>query len=117
MENVDGYSIVLTTTATKHDARELASQLLEEGLMACAQIIPIDTVFRRDGEVTTEGEFLVLIKTREDLYPELERHVVKEYDHNNPEVFALPLTAGNAEQFGFIERHLLDRREAGARAG
>lgn len=109
MQNAEAYSIVLTTAATKHDAQELGKQLVDARMAACVNILPMDTVYAREGEMASEGEYLVLIKTKQELLPDLEKHVLSEYDHRDPEVFALGLQAGNKEHFAFIDRHLAAR--------
>ena len=55
--------LVLTTVATRADADALARAMVEQRLAACGQISAIDSVYRWQGAVQSEGEFRVLFKT------------------------------------------------------
>src|SRR5690606_16043695 len=55
---------VTTTTATDSDARALAQGLVEARLAACVQVVgPITSVYRWEGEVQVDDEWLCLAKT------------------------------------------------------
>ncbi|MGH8573573.1 MAG: divalent cation tolerance protein CutA, partial [Gammaproteobacteria bacterium] len=56
--------IVTSTTDNADAARALAAGVIEAKLGACAQIVgPITSVYRWEGEVQTEQEWRVEIKT------------------------------------------------------
>ena len=56
---------VFTTVATEADAQRLARTLVERRLVACAQISPIESVYRWDGAIQHEHEVRLLLKTTE----------------------------------------------------
>ena len=58
---------VFTTVASREEALTLATVLVERRLAACAQIEPIESVYRWDGAVRHEGEFRIVFKTVEAL--------------------------------------------------
>ena len=65
---------VVTTTAEKKDAETLAQAVLESRLAACVQVSgPIDSRYWWNGRLETAVEWLLTIKTRRDLYKQLER--------------------------------------------
>ena len=78
--------IILTTVPDRALANTLASKLVEERLAACVQILPqMTSVYYWDGEVQRDEEHLLLIKTQEDKYTEIEDFIKQTYN-NQPTV-------------------------------
>src|SRR6476660_6650488 len=58
------YIQVTTTTGTRHDAEQIASELVSRRLAACVQITgPINSTFRWQGKVETAEEWMCTVKT------------------------------------------------------
>ncbi len=88
--------VVITTAETQPDAERLASLLVERELAACVQILPpITSVYRWQGKVEQAAEFLLLIKTTREAYPELETAIGENHSYQIPEIVALPVEAGS----------------------
>lgn len=57
-------ALIYTVFATREDARAVASQLLDERLIACANVIGrIESLFEWDGERGAGEEIAILFKT------------------------------------------------------
>ncbi|MGH3843662.1 MAG: divalent-cation tolerance protein CutA [Pseudonocardiaceae bacterium] len=95
--------IVASTTATEEAARALAAGAIEAKLGACAQIVgPITSVFRWEGEVQTEQEWRVEIKTATDRVAALTEHIKANHSYDVPEIIATPVTGGSAEYLSWL---------------
>jgi len=82
--------VVLTTTPGFSEGAALAEKLVEAKLAACVQIIPqITSVFVWKDKVEKENEQLLLIKTTEDKYTELENFIAKNHSYDVPEIVAI----------------------------
>ena len=82
--------IVLTTTPNIKEAEALASQLLEEKLAACVQVLPPMTSFYFwKGEIQKETEHLVLVKTLEEKFDALQAFIQKNHSYEVPEIVAI----------------------------
>ncbi len=88
------YCIVMTTTETDTDAKSLARKLVEERLVACAQILSINSVFSWDGEVNETPEWLLLLKTRADIYERLESYLQEHHPYDVPEILRVEVDGG-----------------------
>lgn len=83
---------IQVTTADKQEALKIADQMVSEKLAACAQVVgPIVSTYRWQGKVETADEWLVLIKTRTELYTKVEAAVRKMHSYENPEIIAIPI--------------------------
>ena len=86
----------MTTTETEEEARRIARALVERRLAGCVQVLgPITSTYRWEGEVETAQEWLCLIKSRRDLYPELETAIRELHAYEVPEILALPVVEGD----------------------
>ncbi|MEN6375904.1 MAG: divalent-cation tolerance protein CutA [Smithella sp.] len=95
---------VTTTTATKEEAQKIARHLVEQKVAACVQIAgPITSTYRWKGKVETAEEWLCLIKTRENLYQELEKVIISLHSYETPEIVAVPIVQGSREYLSWLE--------------
>src|SRR5829696_3371033 len=82
--------IVFTTTPGLSEGTELAEKLVESKLAACVQVVPqITSVYVWEGEIQKENEQLLLIKTTEEKYADLERFIAENHSYDVPEILAL----------------------------
>lgn len=95
--------IVTSTTDSEKAARDLAAGVIEAKLGACAQIVgPITSVYRWEGEVQTEQEWRVEIKTTADRLATLTEHIKTNHSYDVPEIIATPITGGSAEYLSWL---------------
>lgn len=98
MNEPDGKAVVVMMTAgSREEAARLAEMLVGAQLAACVQIMPeMQSVYRWRGKIQREPEFLLLAKTTEERFAELEREVRALHSYETPEIIALPVTAASA---------------------
>ncbi|MGK3201754.1 divalent-cation tolerance protein CutA [Amycolatopsis sp. MEPSY49] len=95
--------IVTSTTDSETAARELAAKAIEERLGACAQIVgPVTSVYRWDGEVRTDQEWRVEIKTTAAGVPALTERIGQLHGYDLPEVVATPIVGGSAAYLSWL---------------
>ncbi|WP_020666749.1 divalent-cation tolerance protein CutA [Amycolatopsis nigrescens] len=95
--------IVSSTVDSERGALELASSAVEAGLGACAQVVgPITSVYRWQGEVQTDQEWRVEIKTTAGRAPELVEHLKAKHGYDLPEIIATPIEGGSAEYLRWL---------------
>jgi periplasmic divalent cation tolerance protein len=109
----DEYILVLTTIAGQEQAGELARSIVSAGLAACVQIQAIRSVYRWKGEVCDEPEHLLMIKTAERRYADLERHIRANHSYETPEIVKLPIAGGSREYLAWIGESV-DEKDAGS---
>jgi periplasmic divalent cation tolerance protein len=83
--------VVFMTAATADEARRIAARLIEARIAACVQILPeIESVYRWKNELQRDKEALLLAKTTEARFEELEREVRAIHSYETPEIVAVP---------------------------
>ena len=82
--------IVLTTTPGPEEGERLARLIVEEKLAGCVQILPqMASVYFWEDQVRSEGEHLLLIKTLEEKFDDLEAFIKQHHSYEVPEIVAI----------------------------
>lgn len=98
---------VITTTDSEKSADKIAEVLLEKHLSACVQIIgPIVSRYWWRGKVEEAREYLCLIKTREEVYEEVEKVIKEVHPYEVPEVIAFPIALGNPAYLRWLQEEI-----------
>lgn len=85
--------LVLTTVASRDEARRMAHALVQRRLVACAQISEIESVYGWQGAVAQEPELRLLLKTEASRYPALQAAIRELHSYELPAVVAVPVSA------------------------
>ncbi len=97
------FIIVIVTVSSKKEAESIAQTLLQEKLIACANIVgPVSSHFHWEGKVEVAEEFLVLLKSRMDLFDALSARVKGLHSYEVPEILAIPVVAGSKAYLDWI---------------
>ncbi|WP_245651827.1 divalent-cation tolerance protein CutA [Streptosporangium amethystogenes] len=70
----------------------------------CQIIAPIESVYRREGEIQRSEELLLLMKTTVERFEDLVRWVRELHSYQVPQIVAVSLTVGNTDYLGWIRR-------------
>jgi periplasmic divalent cation tolerance protein len=98
------YIQVSTSVEKKEDADRIAKILVETRMAACVQVIgPIRSTYWWKGKVEEASEWLCVMKTRKDLYSDLEASLKAVHPYEVPEIVAVPLTKGSEAYLRWIE--------------
>ena len=96
-------SIVLTTWPADADAAALARTLVDERLAACVNVIaPVTSVYRWKGQVESDQEQQLIIKTREERVPALEVRLRELHPYELPEFIVIPVGGGSAAYLAWV---------------
>lgn len=95
--------VALTTAPDVGTATAIANRLLEERLIACANVLPGATsIYRWDGEVRAESEVVVVLKSVAGAGDRLTRRVTELHPYDVPEVLLLDTTGGAEEYLEWV---------------
>lgn len=83
----------------------MARALVEAGLVACAQAVPIESVYVWEGEVQYDHEVLLLLKTRSDRFDVIAEFATEHHSYDLPAITAVPL-GGTREYLDWIDASL-----------
>jgi periplasmic divalent cation tolerance protein len=99
--------VVLTTCDSEEQAARLARHLVEQRLAACVNILPhVRSIYRWNEKVEDSGEWMLVIKSRRDLFLALRAEIEKIHSYATPEIIAIPVVDGSEAYLGWLEHEL-----------
>lgn len=102
--------VVLVTAPDAAVAESLVRQLVEEGVVACGNIVPgITSIYRWKDQVERETEALVVFKTTAAGAVRLVERVPDLHPYDVPEVLVLPVEGGHRPYVEWIDENVGDR--------
>ena len=97
--------VVLTNLPDSESAFNLARELVQMRLAACANVLsPATSFYRWEGREEQATEHPVLIKTTRDRYPEIERAIRERHPYDLPEIISWPIENGLAAYLDWVGR-------------
>jgi periplasmic divalent cation tolerance protein len=99
--------MVFTTFANEADAARVARVLVEERLIACANIMPgARSIYRWEQGVKDEPETVVLMKTRKQDWTALLSRLHDLHPYTTPECVAVRIAAGAPKYMAWLDEAL-----------
>ena len=98
--------VVLITAPSSEVGERIAALLLERRLAACVNLLgPVHSLYTWQGEIHSDQEVLLLVKSRAELFEEHLIPAVREvHPYELPEIIALPVVAGLPSYLDWIEQ-------------
>jgi periplasmic divalent cation tolerance protein len=98
--------VVLVTCGSEEEALKIANALVEDRLAACVNLVaPIRSVYRWEGKIWDEKEWLLIIKTQKHRFEELEKKVKSLHSYSVPEIISLSITEGCSAYLSWIREN------------
>ena len=108
MESTGTY-LVYCTVGAEEKAKEIGRQLVTERLAACVNIVPgLFSIYRWKGEVETDEEVLLLLKTTAHRFGALEKRLRELHPYETPEIIATEIREGSKAYLDWIGDSVLE---------
>jgi Uncharacterized protein involved in tolerance to divalent cations len=99
--------IVFTTAPNVSEAESLAFKIVEARLAACAQVLPsMKSFYFWNDAVQSEFEYLLMIKTLEEKFNELEAFIKANHSYEVPEIVAVTAEKVSADYLKWLEDYV-----------
>lgn len=99
------FCIVLTTTNNDDNKKLIVETLLENRVAACIQSLPIESHYIWEGKVCSDNECLLVIKSTQACYAEVEKLIVELHSYEVPQVVKLPFIEGFNPYLSWLEEN------------
>lgn len=95
--------LIMTTVGSEDQGIQIAESVVERGLAACVNIVKhVRSIYRWKGEIWDDEEYLLLIKTRQSLFPQVRDAIRSIHSYELPEVICLPVSDVDERVAGWI---------------
>lgn len=89
------FILVICSAKNQEEASKLAELLVKERAAACVSVsAPVTSVYRWKGNIETEQEVTLFIKTVKNNYKLVERLIRENHSYEVPEIIAVPIIQG-----------------------
>lgn len=75
--------ILYVTLNNNDEARKIGTRLLRANLANCVNFFPITCIYNYENQITEEPEVVLIIKTIENKYSEIEKIIKEEINYDN----------------------------------
>jgi periplasmic divalent cation tolerance protein len=102
--------IVFVTVGNGDEASRIAEFLVSEHLAACVNIVSgVESVYWWEDKVTRDSEVLLIIKTTDERYKDLEARVKQLHSYSTPEVIAYRIERGSPDYLSWLRQSTIEQ--------
>ncbi len=95
--------VILVTARSRRECLKIARHLVKARLAACVNITQnIQSIYRWEGKIADDKEFLLLIKSTRELFPEINAAISKLHSYRTPEIICLPIIDGSQDYLQWV---------------
>ncbi len=95
--------MIFITAPNEEEAVKIAKTLVEEKLAGCVNIIKnIRSIYSWQDKIEDEPEVLMIVKTRSELFEELEKRVKSLHSYTVPEIIGLKIKKGSESYLNWL---------------
>ncbi len=94
---------ITTTTGNRHDAEQIAAELVSRRLAGCVQVSgPIVSTFRWQGKTETLEEWVCTVKTTAEKFAAVQQAILQIHPYEVPEVIATEIVGGSEKYLAWL---------------
>ncbi|MEM6299040.1 MAG: divalent-cation tolerance protein CutA [Bacteroidota bacterium] len=82
---------IYITNPSREVARQMASLLLENQLIACANLHEIESLYRWEGKLEQENEVVLIAKTKTEYFSQIEALIKENHPYDVPCITQVPV--------------------------
>ena len=92
------------TCGSVQEARTTCRYLVQERMVACANIIPwVESIYMWDNKLNTEQETKVILKTTRDRFEQVKEVILEQTEYEVPEILVISIEDGNQSYIDWVK--------------
>jgi periplasmic divalent cation tolerance protein len=100
------HTIVLSACGSRNEAEKIARDAVERRLAACVNIVPVTSYYRWNGKIRVDREYLLVAKTRSEIFARLKRRILALHTYELPEILSLKVLGGHKQYLDWIDQEV-----------
>lgn len=99
--------LIYLTCEDKAEAKTIAKTLLEENLIACANIhSPVSSIYKWQGKIEEATEAVVILKTQAENYSKVQTRIEELHSYDCPAIIGIRVDQVNEDCLSWLENEL-----------
>ncbi|MCE3233270.1 MAG: hypothetical protein K0R98_1527 [Rickettsiaceae bacterium] len=96
--------VIYITHGSKIEALQLSTALVNENLVACANIIEnMTSIYKWDGQIKQEAEAIIIAKTSDNLVASVIKRAKELHSYDCPAILSIKVDDGNKDFLKWVE--------------
>jgi periplasmic divalent cation tolerance protein len=104
MMSMPGQTVVILSTAPASESAAMARALVDRGLVACVNVMPVRSIYRWKGEFCDDQEHLLIAKTTQEKVETVISEIKGMHPYEVPEIIAVPVIAGYVPYLEWVQQ-------------
>ncbi len=105
------YIVIFVSFPDESTAETICRQLVENKLIACANLIPnLRSIYRWQGNIEKSSEVLAILKTTKAIFPEVKDLVLRMHPYQVPEIISFDISDAYEPYLKWILEELDDEK-------
>lgn len=100
-----GFVFAYITGPSKKVVEKISRRLLEMRLIACANILPVNSIYCWKGKIMEEKEFVMILKTTGAKFGKVKKEVEKMHPYGIPCIIKIPASP-NKKYFDWLKKEI-----------
>jgi periplasmic divalent cation tolerance protein len=100
------HTIVLSSCGSRNEAEKIARDAVDRRLAACVNIMPVTSYYRWKGKIRADREYLLIAKTRSEVFARLKRRILALHTYELPEILSLKVLGGHKQYLDWIDEEV-----------
>jgi periplasmic divalent cation tolerance protein len=102
------FCLVLCTFSDITEAKVCAKELVKQHLAGCVNLITgVNSFYQWEGELKEEAECLLVIKTTQANYENVESFLKSNHSYDTPEIIAVPIIKGSEDYLKWLNNAII----------
>lgn len=104
----NNFVLVLCSFSEIDEAKSCAQELVKQNLAGCVNVIKeVTSFYQWEGELKEDGECLLVIKTTQSNYENVETFLKAHHSYDVPEIIAVPITKGSEAYLNWLDSAII----------
>ena len=100
--------VVIFCTAPHTASEPIARMLIDRRLVACVNVMPVQSYYRWKGEFCNDSEHLLIVKTTKEKADDVIAAIRAAHSYDLPEIIVLPIITGYAPYLEWVMQETRD---------
>jgi periplasmic divalent cation tolerance protein len=96
--------LIYITASNAGEAKKISAHLLENRLVACTNIFPIESMYWWQDEIQENVEFVILAKTKDNNFEKVQKAIVDMHTYKLPAVYSWKVDKVHKKYADWIEK-------------